>query len=76
VLDAACIGVPGLDMGERLVALVLPDGTAESSSPDELIDLCHHKLAHYKFPREVAFLKTAQRNAMGKINRRPCANHS
>jgi long-chain acyl-CoA synthetase len=69
VLDVACIGVPDVDMGERLVALVVP-------RPDtrvdviELRDWCRQRLAHYKCPREVELVPELPRTEMGKLNKR------
>jgi long-chain acyl-CoA synthetase len=70
VLDAACIGVPDPDMGERLVALVVPADPAAPPTADTLMSLCRNTIAHYKCPREVQLVDSVERNAMGKINRR------
>jgi long-chain acyl-CoA synthetase len=70
VFDAACIGMPDADMGERLVALVVPADRAAPPTADALISLCRSTIAHYKCPREVRFVETVERNAMGKISRR------
>ena len=70
VFDAACVGVPDAEMGERLIALVVPTDPANPPDPDELISISRTAIARYKCPREVIFVDTVQRNAMGKINRR------
>jgi long-chain acyl-CoA synthetase len=70
VFDAACIGMPDPDMGERLIALVVPADPAAPPTADALISLCRNTIAHYKCPREVRFVDSVERNAMGKINRR------
>jgi long-chain acyl-CoA synthetase len=70
VFDAACIGMPDPDMGERLVALVVPADPAAPPTADALISLCRNTIAHYKCPREVRLVDSVERNAMGKISRR------
>ena len=70
VLDAACIGVPDDDMGEKLVALVEPTDAGAPPKEGELITWCRDQIAHYKCPREIRFVASVNRNAMGKINRR------
>jgi long-chain acyl-CoA synthetase len=70
VLDAACIGLPDHEMGEKLVALVEPTNPGAPPKEKELIAWCRDKIAHYKCPREVRIVDSVNRNAMGKINRR------
>ena len=70
VFDAACVGIPDTEMGERLIALVVPTDPSSPPDPEELIETSRETIARYKCPREVVFVDTVQRNAMGKINRR------
>jgi malonyl-CoA/methylmalonyl-CoA synthetase len=65
VLEAAVTGEPDPDLGERIVAWVVP----ENERPDEkaLIDHVAGELAPHKRPREVRFLDELPRNAMGKV---------
>jgi long-chain acyl-CoA synthetase len=70
VLDAACIGVPDHEMGEKLVALVVPTEPIAPPGAGELITFCRTMIAHYKCPREVRLVDSVDRNAMGKLNRR------
>jgi long-chain acyl-CoA synthetase len=70
VLDAACIGIPDHEMGEKLVALVEPTNPTTPPKERELVAWCRDKIAHYKCPREVRIVDSVNRNAMGKINRR------
>ena len=70
VADVACIGVPHPEMGESLVALVIP---TNASSPPEQADLAawlRERLSHYKCPRQYHVVGELRRNAMGKINKR------
>jgi len=70
VVDVACIGVPHPEMGETLVALVMP--VDESSPPDlgELSTWLRQRLSHYKCPREYHLVGDLMRSTMGKVNKR------
>lgn len=70
ILDAACVGIPDPDMGERLIALVVPVDPTDPPDPKKLISFCRSMIAHYKCPKSVHFVDTVNRDAMGKINRR------
>jgi long-chain acyl-CoA synthetase len=69
VADVACIGAPDAEMGERLVALVEPVAGA-TPEPGDLIAHCRASLAGFKCPKEVRFVDTLSRNAMGKLDKR------
>ncbi|MEZ5274499.1 MAG: AMP-binding protein [Ilumatobacteraceae bacterium] len=68
VVDAACIGLPDDEMGEKLVAIVqlAPGATATA---DDLNTWCRETLAGYKCPREYRFAQVP-RNAMGKLDKK------
>ncbi len=61
-------GEPDEDLGERIVAWVVPDG--EAPSADELADHVARLLAPHKRPRVVRFLESLPRNEMGKVLKR------
>jgi len=65
VLEAAVTAAPDPDLGERIVAWVVPE--AECPDPDALADHVAGQLAPHKRPREVRFLDALPRNAMGKV---------
>ncbi len=67
VAEAAVIGLPDADLGERVVAVVVPHSPAPSA--EELMEYCRARLAPYKKPREVRFAAALPRNAMGKIQK-------
>jgi long-chain acyl-CoA synthetase len=70
VADVAVIGVPHAEMGEQLLALVVPVDTSEPPPAEELIAYCRDRLAHYKCPKSVEFVATVGRTTMGKVNKR------
>ncbi|MGA1158085.1 MAG: AMP-binding enzyme, partial [Ilumatobacteraceae bacterium] len=64
------IGVPHVEMGEELKALVILRDGVEVPSEKDIIDFCRNGLSHYKCPRSVEFVSDLGRNTMGKINKR------
>jgi malonyl-CoA/methylmalonyl-CoA synthetase len=66
VREAAVTGEPDDDLGERIVAWVVPaDG--ERPGADELSDHVARLLTPHKRPRAVRYVDELPRNAMGKI---------
>jgi malonyl-CoA/methylmalonyl-CoA synthetase len=67
--EAAVVGAPDPDLGERIVAFVVV-GNGSAPAADELIELVAGQLAPHKRPREVRFVDSLPRNAMGKIQKK------
>ncbi|MFD7441926.1 acyl-CoA synthetase [Streptomyces sp. NPDC059909] len=70
VREAAVTGEPDEDLGERVVAWVVPADPARPPSADELAGHVAAQLAPHKRPRTVRFLEALPRNDMGKIMKR------
>ena len=68
VLEAAVIGAPSEKWGETPIALlVLRDGMTATEA--EVIDFCRQRLAHFKAPTRVEFVRSLPRTATGKLKK-------
>ncbi|HYX90218.1 MAG TPA: AMP-binding protein [Myxococcaceae bacterium] len=73
VREAAVVGLQDDDLGERIVAFVVPrEGT--SPAEQELVDHVADLLAPHKRPREVHLLESLPRNEMGKVLKKQLAS--
>ncbi|MEU6577440.1 acyl-CoA synthetase [Streptomyces sp. NPDC046805] len=70
VREAAVTGEPDADLGERIVAWIVPADPHEPPSDAELADHVARRLAPHKRPRVVRHLEALPRNDMGKIMKR------
>jgi fatty acid CoA ligase FadD36 len=68
VSEAAVVGLPDEDLGQRIVAFIVGD-----AKPDELIDYVAEQLSVHKRPREVRVVDSLPRNAMGKVLKKELA---
>ncbi|MER6674773.1 acyl-CoA synthetase [Streptomyces sp. NPDC000983] len=70
VREAAVTGEPDADLGERIVAWVVPADPGAPPTLEELADHVARRLAPHKRPRVVHHLDALPRNDMGKIMKR------
>ncbi|UGT57558.1 acyl-CoA synthetase [Nocardia asteroides] len=68
VAEVAVVGLPDDDLGQRIVAFVVAaDGEIDAA---ELIAHVGAQVSAHKRPREVRFVETLPRNAMGKVQKK------
>ena len=68
VQEAAVVGAPDTDLGQRIVAFIVGD-----ASPDALVEYVAQQLSVHKRPREVRIVESLPRNAMGKVLKKELA---
>ncbi|MFC8936242.1 acyl-CoA synthetase [Rhodococcus sp. NPDC057135] len=72
VKEVAVVGLPDDDLGERLVAYIVPadDLRDKSQIEQELIEYVDEHLSRHKRPREFRIVNSLPRNAMGKVQKK------
>ncbi|MCH0565211.1 acyl-CoA synthetase [Streptomyces sp. MUM 2J] len=70
VREAAVTGEPDADLGERVVAWIVPSDPGSPPGAEELAGHVARRLAPHKRPRTVRYLDALPRNDMGKIMKR------
>ena len=69
IAESSVIAVPDAEFGQQPFACcVLKEG--EACTPEEVMEFCRQRIASFKRPRGVVFLKDLPRNPMGKILRK------
>lgn len=71
VAESAVIGVPHPDMGEGVVAVLVPARGSAAAPPlsDDDLKRAVARLARFKQPRKFVWLDALPRNAMGKVQK-------
>jgi long-chain acyl-CoA synthetase len=65
-VDAAVIGIPDNDFGEKPLAFIIGDPCSPPGK-EQLLSYLDDHLAKYKKPREFVFVDEFPRNPMGKV---------
>jgi acyl-CoA synthetase (AMP-forming)/AMP-acid ligase II len=72
VREAAVVGVPDPDFGQRLVAFVVPK-SEEALTPEALSAWLNERVARYQRPRSIELRAELPLTAIGKVNKRALA---
>ncbi|MBF8267094.1 MAG: acyl-CoA synthetase (AMP-forming)/AMP-acid ligase [Dehalococcoidia bacterium] len=67
--EAAIIGIPDVEWGERVRAIVVKKSGAQLTAKD-VIEHCRPRMAGFKRPEDVVFIDELPRNPMGKVLKR------
>ncbi|WP_277453526.1 acyl-CoA synthetase [Janibacter sp. DB-40] len=70
VSEVAVAGVADPDLGQRVVAWVVPSGAADETVAEALTAHVAQDLSWHKRPREIRFTDSLPRNAMGKVQKK------
>jgi malonyl-CoA/methylmalonyl-CoA synthetase len=68
VIECAVIGVPDVDLGEAVAAVVVAAG-GHMWTQESLVAALKEHIASFKVPKRVAFVPELPRNAMGKVQK-------
>jgi long-chain acyl-CoA synthetase len=66
IAECAVIGIPDLQYGERVHAVVVTN-PGKKIDEEELLDHCRKHIGGYKLPRKIDMLDKLPKNTMGKI---------
>ena len=69
VHDAAVVGVPDPDLGQRIAGVVQLADSAQSVDLNEILAFATERLADYKVPETLGIVDKIPRNTLGKIDR-------
>ena len=68
VMESAVIGVPHVDFGEAVIAVIVCKAEA-GLSEQAVVSALKERIANFKVPKRVYFVEDLPRNAMGKVQK-------
>jgi malonyl-CoA/methylmalonyl-CoA synthetase len=69
VAESAVIGLPHLDFGEAVTAVIVRHKDGARLSEADVIAGVKNQLANFKVPKRVYFVEELPRNTMGKVQK-------
>ncbi len=72
--DACVFGVPCVEFGQRVVAVVVPTANTAPFNLEYLLLQLRARLARFKLPRSLVITEALPITALGKVDRRGCAD--
>jgi len=69
ILECAVVGVPDQKWGESVKGIVVLK-PGKKATEQEIIQFCKEKMAHYKAPKSIDFIKALPRTGSGKIHKK------
>ncbi len=70
VLEVGVIGIPDKLTGEKIKAFIKLKQDFKDTTTEEIIEWAKENIAGYKYPREVEFISSIPKTAVGKVMRR------
>ena len=67
IREVAVLGLPDDDLGEKVVAAIVPHDAAPSW--EAILEHCSERIASFKKPRDLYVLDALPRNALGKVQK-------
>lgn len=70
ISDAAIIGVPSVEWGEEILAVIIPNDVQAPPSVEEITAYCKDRLSSFKCPKIIEFAAELPRTSSGKLLKR------
>ncbi|OLO26602.1 hypothetical protein BTR23_22530 [Alkalihalophilus pseudofirmus] len=69
ILDSAVIGVPAENSGDEELLAVIMTKDGQELKPEELLQFCEPRMAHFSIPRYIRFVKELPRNTSQRVEK-------